>query len=395
MSERPRKMNRPGSSHGGSSIYDRSPLDPGSRPSSSSINRLLPNDATQFVDSSSGSELAQGAVPHDSTDLTRTLRGLLHTFPEMRDRASLESRIPHSDGIAGPVIAPLDLLAESNRTPQIDDYASSVHVVCDQVALAGRVSPDNQDRLSGPDLSGSGQLPTISSSLSDSTIGTVASFPLTSTAPSPGFPDGPSGTTSPAGTSVHRVEFAHVFANPLTETATASLGGLGDISQPGGLGDISQSGGLGDISPSTVRAATRASSIPTTSVQAPETGSDVARWGYSTTLDSSLLPPSPADGAPSEGLPETITVPSPGFANLQESPFDRPLPFPGLPSSRAGQADGDMYSMQGISGDVPENGRAGPDTSRTDGLLEQILDELRRQRQSGFVDSHRSVYPER
>jgi hypothetical protein len=60
-----------------------------------------------------------------------------------------------------------------------------------------------------------------------------------------------------------------------------------------------------------------------------------------------------------------------------------------------GQIGGDSFSSHDGVGAGPDDSRSGGDMSRTNTLLEQILDELRRHEQPSYVQSGRSVDPER
>jgi hypothetical protein len=100
------------------------------------------------------------------------------------------------------------------------------------------------------------------------------------------------------------------------------------------------------------------------------------------------------DGNPprTEPVPQSLT--SIGSIGWREEPYDRAA-GPSSPSSWGEPSGADLSSHRDAAPGVPQAGQSSNDSARTNTLLEQILDELRRTQQSSYAASARSVYPER
>jgi hypothetical protein len=106
-------------------------------------------------------------------------------------------------------------------------------------------------------------------------------------------------------------------------------------------------------------------------------------------------------GTPSRGdenSPRTEPAPqslaSIGSIGRSEEPYDLAA-GPSSPASWGETSGADLTSRRDAAPGVPQAGQSSNDTARTNTLLEQILDELRRAQQSTYTASARSVYPER
>jgi hypothetical protein len=83
-----------------------------------------------------------------------------------------------------------------------------------------------------------------------------------------------------------------------------------------------------------------------------------------------------------------------GSIGWSEEPYDRAA-GPSAPASWGEPAGDDLTSHRDAAPGVTQAGQSSNDTARTNTLLEQILDELRRTQQPSYAASARSVYPER
>jgi hypothetical protein len=92
---------------------------------------------------------------------------------------------------------------------------------------------------------------------------------------------------------------------------------------------------------------------------------------------------------------EGMTVPAAGLLGRSEEPFEGSSASSNSSISMGGQIGGDSFSSHDGGGAAQDDSRTGGDMTRTNTLLEQILNELRQNAQPAYVQSSRSVYPER
>jgi hypothetical protein len=374
MSERPRKSNRAGT------FRSEPPLEgvPRESTNSSPFSSLRASSSPIEPASVRDSERPHQVVDHESKTLARTIQELIQGVPASPASSPIDRNPNAPEGRAGGFFPSFDGVLESKSSSRIEESAPAGELpypVPDRSALSMNRETDSlatsDHGISGEPLSTAAIVP--AGATWDALGHDLSGDPA---ADRPGDLDtersGPTKTTG---------DLSHESAS--VPTGIGSLAGSGDTTHD--LNFTQASTGVGQDSSPTPLAA----SVPLTvdSHMAP---------GHVVGIGSRDAPAEQSrDGvvARGEASMERMTVPARGLLGLSEEPFESGSASSNSSTSMGDPSGGDSFSSHDGAG--ADDSRAGGDMTRTNTLLEQILDELRRNGQPTYVQSGRSVDPER
>jgi hypothetical protein len=375
MSERPRKSNRAGT------FRSEPPLEgvPRESNNSSPFSSLRASSSPIEPASVRDSERPQEVVDHESKNLARTIQELIQGVPA-RPASSPIDRNPNApEGRTGGYLPSYEGVLEAKSSTRIEESAPAgelPYAVPDRSALSMHHETDSlataDHGISGESLSMAAVVP------AGATWNTLGhDFPGDPAADRPGDLDdtertGPTQTTG---------DLSHESAS--VPTGIGSLAGSGGTTHD--LNFTPASTGVGQEDSRTPLAA----SVPLT-VDSHMAPGHMAGFGSRDAPEEQS-----GDGvvARGEASMERMTVPARGLLGFSEEPFESRSASSNSSGSMGDPSSGDSFSGQDGAG--AEDSRAGGDMTRTNTLLEQILDELRRHGQPTYVQSGRSVDPER
>jgi hypothetical protein len=375
MSERPRKSNRAGT------FRSEPPLEGVPRESINSSPFSSPRASSSPIEPASvpDSERPQQVVDHESKTLARTIRELIQGVPASPASSPIDRNPNAPEGRTGGYLPSYEGVLESKSPSRIEESAASgepPYPVPDRSALSMHRETDS---LATSDLGISGQ-----------PLSTAAVVPAGATWDALGHDlSGDPAADRPGNLDdTERTGPTQTTGNPSHEstsvpTEIGSRAGSEDTTHD--LNFTPASAGVGQEDSRTPLAA----SVPLTveSHMAP---------GHMAGVGSRDAPAEQSgDGveARGEASMERMTVPASGLLGLSEEPFGSASASSNSSTSMGDPSGGDSFSSHDGAG--ADDSRAGGDMTRTNTLLEQILDELRRHGQPTYVQSGRSVDPER
>jgi hypothetical protein len=351
MSERPRKSNRAGT------FRSEPPLEGVPRESINSSPFSSPRGSPSPIEPTTtrDSEHAHQVVDQETKNLSQTIRELIQGVPAAPASSPIHRNPSAPEGRTGGFLPSFEDVTESKSSSGNDVLAPTTeppHPAQDRSALSMQRETDS---LATPGHGSSGE----------------------PRADRPGeLLEEKTGPTETAGN-----------LPPGSESVPALIGSLaGSVDTSHDRNFTPASTGVGnDISRTSL-----AASVPL--VDSHMTPGDV---GGVASRDARMEESGNSIAARGESSMERMTVPASGLLGRGEDPFESASASSNSSDSMGSQIGGDSFSSHDGVGAGPDDSRAGVDMTRTNTLLEQILDALRRHEQPSYVQSGRSVYPER
>jgi hypothetical protein len=376
MSERPRKSNRAGT------FRSEPPLEGVPRESINSSPFSSPRGSRSPIEppTARDSEHAHQVVDQETKNLSQTIRELIRGVPAAPASSPIDRNPIAPEGRTGGFLPSFEDVMESKSSSGSEVPATTAelpHPAQDRSALCVQRETDS---LATTDHGSSGEplttTPVVPAAAPMDALGHDLSGDPRADRPG-ALAEEKTGPTKTAGNLPHGSESTHALIGALTGSVDtshdrnftpASTGVGNDISQT----PLSASGPLvvdSHIAPGDV------GGVASRDASMEESGTGVLARG--------------------ETSMERMTVPASGLLGRGEDPFESASSSSNSSASMGGQIGGDSFSSHDDVGAGPDDSRAGGDMTRTNTLLEQILDELRRHEQPSYVQSGRSVYPER